>query len=105
MINRNISSDSFLMVLLKYATFSEYIINNYKEIEADIRSYRQDPNCSCKHRISKYFDKNRDSIYVKIDSWLTESKMDLKTFLGIESENSSYHRNLLKPTLLPTEWH
>lgn len=101
----NISVDVFLMLLLKNEKFSNYIINNCQEIEADIRSYRQDPNCSCKHKISKYFEKNKDIVHVSLQNWLNENKQTLSDLTGLEEDLSELDkRNILKPSLPKKEW-
>jgi len=98
---QSITVESFLALLLKNEKFSDYIINNYREIEADIRNYRQDPNCSCKHKISKYFEANKDKFLKSLQLWINDTKADITSFITDTTES---HRNILKTTLPSSEW-
>lgn len=101
---QQLNVDSFLALLIKNEKFSEYVINNYSDIEADIRSYRLDPNCTCKHKIVKYFESNKDLITNSLQTWISDTKTDLKSFLPNEDNDDSKHRNVLKPSLPASEW-
>jgi len=90
----DITSDTFLLLLRKNQKFSDYVINNYPVLEADVRSYREDPNCSCKNKIAKFFDSNKDSVTTRIQFWANETG----TSLNAQVRNPN-HRNVLKPTL------
>lgn len=97
----NVTSSSFLSLIRKHVKFSDYIIVNYPEIEADIRSYRTDPNCSCKHKIAKFFDANKDKLIANIQTWSNDNQTELKNTV---TESTFNHRNVLKPTLPSSEW-
>ncbi len=93
-----IQAAEFQLLLIKNSKFSEYVINNYPELEANVRSYRQDPNCSCRHKIAKYFEDNREAISQKILSWVKETGATIE---GLT--RNPEHLNVLKPTLSSLE--
>lgn len=98
---QKITDKVFQEILIKNEKFSEYIINNYPILEADIRSYRSNPNCSCRQKITKYFNENEEAISQSIRLWAVETLTDLRTI--ITSPDIS-HLNVLKPTLPSHEW-
>jgi hypothetical protein len=100
----NITVANFMRLLLKDVVFSEYIINNYNEIEADIRSYRLDATCSCRHKIEKYFELNKDKFLSSINEWERRYPDSLKSELENVEFDSEDIKKVLKPTLPPSEW-
>ena len=90
-----ITPDRFLSLLTKSQEFSEHVINNYPEIAADVRSFREDPDCSCKHIIAKFFNNNEEKIMKNAEAWSGFSK--LSSYLKSPKDNS--YRNVLKSTL------
>jgi hypothetical protein len=92
-----ITADLFKTLILKSNNFVDYIINNYPELEADIKSYRLDVNCSCRHKITKFFEFNIRSMTTHITKWLSENPT-----VGLISTELS-HRNVLKTSLPVSE--
>lgn len=97
-----VTSASFLALLRKNDKFSEYAINNYPEIEANVRSYKRDPNCSCKHSLAKFFEANKDKILASMQQWINDTRTDLQSFF-VEFPPEDTQRNVLKTTLPPAE--
>lgn len=95
----DVTSASFLALLRKNDKFSEYAINNYPEIEADVRSYKRDPNCSCRHKLGKFFEVNKDKILVSMKEWIDDT---LQSFID-DFPLEDTQRNILKTTLPPEE--
>jgi predicted regulator of amino acid metabolism with ACT domain len=90
--------ENFQEILIKNQKFSEHVINTYPDIEADVRSYRLDPNCSCRHKIAKYFNENRDKIIATLLEWIESTKI----VLSLDDDEKA--RGVLKPTLPTSEW-
>lgn len=99
-----ITSESFLALLIKNQKYAEYAINTYSVLEADIRSYRLDPNCTCKHKLIKYFDNNKDTVIKDFKLWISNEKVNIESILPNPSNDMQSHRNILKPTLPASEW-
>lgn len=96
-----ITDKIFQEILTKNEKFSEYIINKYPILEADIRSYRLNPNCSCRTKITNYFNENQKDICESIRLWAVETFTDLGSFIVSPDLN---HLNVLKTNLPSLEW-
>jgi hypothetical protein len=101
---QSLTCESFLALILKNEKYSEYAIKKYDVIEADIRSYRQDPNCTCKHKLIRFFECHQDDITEDLKLWVGSEKVNIESSLSEDSKDTNKHRNVLKPSLPASEW-
>ena len=95
----------FLEGITKDKKFSDFVINKRKEIEADVRSFRADPNCSCKNRLKKFYESNKSLCDLDMDLYSENNGINFNDFVKIEQEINNNYKNLLKTNLPPNEWH
>jgi hypothetical protein len=100
---QSLTVENFLALLIKNEKYSEYAINTYPVLEADIRSYRLDPNCTCKHKLIRYFESNKDTINADFKLWIGSEKVNIESILPDPSNDASNHRNVLKTSLSASE--
>jgi hypothetical protein len=52
-----------MYLLLTVEQVRDAFINHFSEIAADITSYKSNPGCSCRHKVEKYLEQNKDEAY------------------------------------------
>lgn len=97
---QKITAEVFQQMLVHNEKFAEYIIRSYPDLEADIRSYRSNTNCSCRQKIATYFSEHETKISRSIQLWAEQTGIP-----PIISEVKNLdHLNVIKTTLPAQEW-
>jgi hypothetical protein len=52
-----------MYLLLAVEQIRDAFIKNFSEIAADIVSYKSNPGCSCRHKVEKFIEQNKDAAY------------------------------------------
>jgi hypothetical protein len=67
-------SKVFLDLIQDDAKFKDDFQASFPELYADIDSYKNNPNCSCRNKIETFVTNNRDRSFIFIEGWLAANK-------------------------------
>jgi hypothetical protein len=89
--------------------FSKKLVEKYSALEADVTSFRLNPNCSCKSRIRKFLTDNKDTLEF-FDNWVKENNIKLPEIKPpgpspeMIKQQEEKKRTVLKTSLPQQEW-
>jgi hypothetical protein len=83
-IQNNYGVQLVLELIQKSKSFYEVYIKEYPDNTANALSFSKNPNCSCRGKLTKHYNENKDAVDKFVESFLStsESEINLQEFVA-----------------------